>query len=273
MTTTPHTSILPSLDDIVFEGRNKAYGAYVLRRVYGEHMRKALMLAIALAALLISIPMAVRYFFPPLVVVPEIPLVPPTTVLTDVHIADPITTPPAARPIAVVQPPKDVAPQILPDELVKPDTKPVEVITNNDATPGTTVGPIAGEAVDAGVLGGTGKDTSAKVAEPAVTKPFLHVEEMPDFIGGQAALVKYLQRNLKYPSNALREGVSGRVFVAFTVNSDGSIADVEILKGLGYGTEEEAARVIKAMPSWKPGRQNNRAVPVRYTLPITFHYE
>ncbi|UOQ81063.1 energy transducer TonB [Hymenobacter sp. 5414T-23] len=96
---------------------------------------------------------------------------------------------------------------------------------------------------------------------------------MPDFVGGQAALAKYLQRHLRYPASALRSSISGRVFVAFTVNSDGTIKDVEILKGLGYGTDEEATRVISAMPAWKPGRQNNRAVPVRYTLPITFRYE
>ncbi len=96
---------------------------------------------------------------------------------------------------------------------------------------------------------------------------------MPEFVGGPAALQHYMQQNLRFPPQALRNSVDGRVYISFTVQADGSIADVQVLKGLGFGTDEEATRVVKNMPAWKPGKQNKHAVAVRYTMPITFKYE
>jgi protein TonB len=101
----------------------------------------------------------------------------------------------------------------------------------------------------------------------------MHVEVMPEFAGGQEALRRYMQRNLRYPGTALSTGVAGKVYITFVVNADGSISNVEVLKGLGYGLDEEATRVVRGMPAWKPGQQNNHAVAVRYTMPITFRYE
>lgn len=276
MTNTTHTPLI-SFDDIIFEGRNKAYGAYVLRRIYGRHVYTAVLLATALIALLIAFPILVQRIWPsktvaadiidlPLPIIEFQPIQMPTTTVTP--------PPPAARPQAVtVRPPAETAPTVVPDELAKPTIdKPHSAV---DKEGPVATGPVATDGTGLGEVGsvGTGKDTSAKPAAPAEIQPFIHVEEMPDFVGGQAALAKYLQRNLRYPSMALRSSISGRVFVAFTVTADGSIKDVEILKGLGYGTDEEAKRVISSMPAWKPGRQNNRAVPVRYNLPITFRYE
>jgi protein TonB len=93
---------------------------------------------------------------------------------------------------------------------------------------------------------------------------------MPEFAGGQAALLRYLRQHLRYPSSALAAGVGGRVFMSFVVGADGSISEVTILKGLGYGLDEEAQRVVRQMPAWVPGYQSKHAVPVRFTLPITF---
>ncbi|SNC77439.1 protein TonB [Hymenobacter gelipurpurascens] len=275
MTTTTHTPLL-SLDDIVFEGRNKAYGAYVLRRIYGRNLYTAVALATALMALLIAIPIVVQRIWPSTVVAAYIfELPPPVVHLTDIVIPKQETLPPpAARQAVVVRPPATALPtRVVPDEQVKPTVEPLKPVEATDGP--SVVGPVASDGPTVGTVGdvSTGNDTAAHTTVPATTKPFIHVEEMPDFIGGQAALAKYLQRHLRYPASALREGVSGKVFVAFTVNSDGTIMDVEILKGLGYGTDEEASRVISSMPAWKPGRQNKHAVPVRYTLPITFRYE
>ncbi len=96
---------------------------------------------------------------------------------------------------------------------------------------------------------------------------------MPKFVGGNEALIRYMQKNLRYPPLALRNSVAGRVYISFTVQADGAIVDVHVLKGLGFGTDEEAARVVKNMPAWTPGQQNKHNVAVRYTMPITFHYE
>jgi protein TonB len=93
---------------------------------------------------------------------------------------------------------------------------------------------------------------------------------MPEFMGGQSALLRYLQKNLRYPAAALAAQAEGRVFLSFVIQADGTIADVTILKGLGYGLDEEAQRVVRQMPAWTPGYQSKHAVPVRFTLPITF---
>jgi protein TonB len=99
---------------------------------------------------------------------------------------------------------------------------------------------------------------------------FQVVEQMPEFEGGMTALAKYLQKNLKYPAQARNANIQGTVFVGFVVGNDGKIRDVSVLKGIGYGCDEEAKRVVQTMPPWKPGKQSGRAVSVRYSLPIRF---
>ncbi|AHJ95949.1 energy transducer TonB [Hymenobacter swuensis] len=275
MTTAAHTS-LPSLDDMVFEGRNKAYGAYVLRKVYGQHVAKAVAISIALAVVLIAIPVLVQRIWPAVVVVP--PIV-PSGPFVDI-MPPPAITPPAAvdvapaTPTVVVRPVTIIPTRIAPDDQVK-DVPKEDAITQPVVDGPVVVGdiPKVGNGSVAAVTGPVGNDTATKPAAPSVTQPFVHVEQMPEFIGGNAALIKYLQKQLRYPAQALRASVEGKVFMSFTVNTDGTINDVTVLKGLGYGTDEEASRVIRQMPAWKPGYQNNHAVPVRYTLPITFKYE
>ncbi|WP_460880056.1 TonB family protein [Pontibacter rugosus] len=115
-----------------------------------------------------------------------------------------------------------------------------------------------------GINGGGGTDATTS------NEPYVYVEVMPEFEGGHKALMSYLGRKLKYPRQAQSAGVDGTVVVTFVVGTNGQISDVNVLKGLGFGTEEEAIRVIESMPNWKPGRQNGRTVPVRYTLPIRF---
>ena len=96
------------------------------------------------------------------------------------------------------------------------------------------------------------------------------VEQQAEFPGGLGAWGRFLSKTLRYPSAAQRAKVGGRVFVSFVVNTDGSVQDVQVLKGVGFGCDEEAIRVIKAMPRWNPGKQSGRAVRSRYTQPITF---
>jgi TonB family protein len=99
---------------------------------------------------------------------------------------------------------------------------------------------------------------------------FTVVEKMPQFPGGDQALLSYISQQIKYPEAALNEKKEGRVITQFVVNTDGSVSDVVIKKGFGYGSEEEATRVISNMPKWTPGEQNGKKVAVQYTLPITF---
>ncbi|TGE17153.1 energy transducer TonB [Hymenobacter elongatus] len=267
-----------SLDQIVFEGRNKAYGAFVLRQVYNRHLARALAITVALCLVLVSIPLVVQRLWPAAVPLAKDPLK-DMIQLTDVVMTQPkpaLPATPAARaqPMAVVTPqPATTLQKVVPDDaLLKPQPTTDAVITNDNiladiAPSGATT---AGTGV--GTPGAAGTDSgAATVAPPA--KPFVYVEVMPEFAGGISALRQYMQRNLHFPRQALAAAISGKVFVSFTVQADGSISDVQVLKGLGYGTDEEAARVVSNMPSWTPGRQNSRPVAVRYTLPITFQYE
>ncbi len=99
---------------------------------------------------------------------------------------------------------------------------------------------------------------------------FQVVENMPEFPGGRAALMKYLASNIKYPPYAKEAGIQGRVFINFVVERDGSITAVKVLRGIGGGCDEEAVRVVKAMPKWKPGMQRGKPVRVSFNLPVKF---
>ena len=102
------------------------------------------------------------------------------------------------------------------------------------------------------------------------TKPFLIVEQMPEFLGGTEDLKRFIHQNLKYPQLARETGISGTVYVQFVVSKYGKIYDVKVLRGIGGGCDEEAIEVIKSMPNWRPGKQNGVAVPVYFKLPIKF---
>ncbi len=96
------------------------------------------------------------------------------------------------------------------------------------------------------------------------------VEEMPQFPGGEEALYKYLVENLTYPQTAKEKGIQGKVWITFVVEKDGSITDVRIMRDIGGGCGEEAMRVVRNMPKWKPGKQNGVLVRVQFNLPVSF---
>jgi len=106
--------------------------------------------------------------------------------------------------------------------------------------------------------------------EEDVDEVFSIVEDQPEFPGGMAAFYKYVGDNMKYPAQARRMGIEGRVFVQFVVEKDGSITEVKAVKGIGAGCDEEAERVLRASPKFKPGKQRGRPVKVRMVLPIQF---
>lgn len=267
-----------SLDDIIFEGRNQAYGAFQLRRTYQRHLAWALVITVAAsAALLLLLPLAWSLFSREVVAVPN-----EATTRKDVFSKPQNYAIPRAKParVAAAQPAVKVTSHevikttVAPDPEVKPSAEsllPPDVGTVGPATAGVTnlAGASVGSSPAAGVAGPDSASPAPAVAPAAV----LTAEVMPDFVGGRSALQRYLQKHLRFPAAALAAQVSGRVFVSFVVQADGRIGDVVVLKGLGYGTEEAAARVVREMPAWTPGMQNHHSVAVRFTLPITFQYE
>jgi periplasmic protein TonB len=111
---------------------------------------------------------------------------------------------------------------------------------------------------------------SDPVEEEVAEEIFTIVEDQPQPKGGMAAFYEYVGKNLKYPAQARRMGIEGKVFVEFVVDKDGTITDVKAIKGIGAGCDEEAIRVIQLAPKWSPGKQRGRPVKVRMILPITF---
>ena len=101
-------------------------------------------------------------------------------------------------------------------------------------------------------------------------KVFEKVEDMPEFPGGEQAMMDFVSKNVVYPKEAQEKEISGRVFVSFIVEKDGSISETEVVKGIGGGCDEEAVRVVKAMPKWKPGKEKGKPVRVSYMMPIFF---
>ncbi|MDO7848375.1 TonB family protein [Hymenobacter sp. M29] len=264
-----------SLDDIVFEGRNQAYGAFQLRRSYQRHLGSALAITLTTCSLLFLAGMTAKTLFADAPIagpaLPEMPQSHPQ--IYELPKIKPTPPPVAVHPAVTVVPHAVIKTQVAPDQEVKPE---VDTKLLPDVGP---TGPAKAGAMDAdgatsstGLSTGPSSDSARPAAAPAPTA-VLYAEVMPDFVGGRAALQRYLQKHLRFPAAALAAQVSGKVFVSFVVQTDGSIGEVTVLKGLGYGTEEAAARVVREMPAWTPGLQNHHAVPVRFTLPITFQFE
>lgn len=127
-----------------------------------------------------------------------------------------------------------------------------------------------------GLQGIAQSDTKTKsdkvVTPPAEDASFTIVEVMPEFPGGVNEMMKYIMTNIKYPKEAKDKKISGTTYVTFVVEKDGSISNVRTLKGVPGGQEldEEAVRVVRSMPAWKPGTQNGIAVRTQYNLPVKF---
>ncbi len=112
--------------------------------------------------------------------------------------------------------------------------------------------------------------TAPESIEIAPEAPFDIVENMPTPVGGYAAFYKFLSKNLRYPTQAKRMGIEGKVFMQFVIDKDGSITDAQVIKGIGAGCDEEALRAINKHPKWNAGKQRGRAVKVRMVVPIVF---
>lgn len=279
------TSFLsPSLDTIVFEGRHQAYGAYQLRQSYNSHVRKALGTVLGLCVLLLLAGTAWQQLQPKAIT----KAISTTTLLTPIepptYVAE--QPKPVAPPAAPSQPhlaatvphaTASIPTKVVKDELVPTKPQETEVATITAAMSSSELSTT--DATSTGMPGGTGTAETSSTTEtssgtaPAVTGPYVVVEKMPEFAGGTDALMRYLRNHLRYPSEALRAQAEGRVYVSFVVQADGTIADISVPKGLGYGLDEEAQRVVRQMPAWTPGQQSHHAVPVRFTLPITFRIQ
>ena len=263
-----------SLDDIVFDGRNQTYGAYMLRHLYQRHVTRALLIATALLALLVGGPVLARLLKGPEVVAYYVPTGPLNPIAPPL-IPDPLVVTPPAQPAAAQ--PKTVAinstkfdnikivhNNIATAEIPEQDQLATTHVANATITGATNEGDLKGLEGTAGANAATGETVS--------DKPYLSVEQMPELPGGggTAAIVAAIQKAAHYPALALANSVEGRVYASFVVNAQGEVTDLKIVKGLGSGLDEETLRAIGKLPRFIPGKQNGRAVSVQYTVPISY---
>lgn len=254
--------------DVVFAGRNKSYGAYELRRENSKTTNKALIIGATLFILAISSPLIAKYIagFAPeeeeKVIETEVVLAPPPPI--DESVPPPPPEPPKPKVDQVRFPP----PVVVPEAEVQDEEPPtIEELKVADPGQKTIAGdPTADIRIDEPV-GEAPKE--AAVTEDNGIRDFASVEVLPEFPGGgMPAFIKFLSKNYRYPAMAREQGVSGRVIMSFVVEKDGSLTDIKVIRDLGLGTGEEAIRLLKSSPKWKPGIQNGRPVRVAYTLPF-----
>ncbi|AWM34359.1 energy transducer TonB [Hymenobacter nivis] len=265
-----------SLDDIVFDGRNRTYGAYVLRHLYQRHVTRALGIALALLALLVGGQALARLIRGPEVVVPFAPTGIGNPEVKPL-IIDPIVLPPP--PVAAVQS-KTMAVNSTKFDSIKIVHNNVitEEIPEQEALASTHVAAVT---IKGGIDEGALKELESTVGPNTITgetvsdKSYISVEQMPQLPGGGGteAIVAAIQKAARFPAQALANGVEGKVFASFVVNAQGEVTDLKIVKGLGSGLDEETLRAISKLPRFIPGRQNGRAVSVQYTVPISFRMD
>ena len=265
--------------DLVFEGRNKAYGAYRLRKSTTKRNILA-MVAVVILLIVAFIILTVKNF-----VDEQRAKVAMTQVAELTNYKQPEKKAEVKQKKVEVEPERVVervkssikftAPVIKKDEEVKPDE---ELKTQDELmSTKTAIGTFDVKGND----DANGEILKAKdvIAEPEPpkheeeNKVFDIVEQQPLFPGGPAALMKYLSENTKYPVVAQENGVQGRVTVQFVVEKDGSISDVHVLRGVDPSLDREAVRVVKSMPRWTPGKQNGINVRVNYRVPVLFRLQ
>lgn len=249
-------------DDIVFDKRNKEYGAYINRKNYSKYVLIALGVTVAVLILVLAAPAIADLIKS--AKGPEEPKLKEMTVSLD---QPPPITPQPPPPDVRIPPPvktiiKFLPPKVTEKEVVEEEEMPtIEEIKENET------GAVAVEGTGEVVF----EEPAPVVAEESEEdKVFYAVEQQAEFPGGVQAMMKFLNKNIKYPPSAKRMGVEGKVFVKFIVDKEGGISSIDVIKGINADLDKEAVRVIKLMPPWKPGKQNGRSVKSQFVLPVYF---
>jgi len=261
------TEKVRDLKDIVFEGRNKEYGAYALKNLYNKYVSLSTTGAILLFSLIASYPLITAFF------VQEDNNDKSTGTVRVITLENIFTEIPADK--KDLQIPKTNSPKTPSIKFLVPDVKPDALVTNEviptqeellGNNPGT-------ETVEGNSNGIDLIEENIELIETnneATETVYNWAEEMPKFPGGETELRKFFSQNLIYPEIAKRAGVEGKVILSFIVDKNGNIVDVKVAKSIGAGCDEEAMRVINIMPRWIPGKQNGNPVLTRINIPVVF---
>ncbi|MBO8438952.1 MAG: energy transducer TonB [Bacteroidetes bacterium] len=258
--------------DLIFEGRNKAYGAYEMRSSSPKRHNLATLIVVVVALLAFTLPKLVRNMMPEKDMDMEMTEV---TTLSNLKEAE-VKKNEELKPLTQAPPPpplkssiKFTAPVIKKDEEVsdEEEIKSQEELTESKVT--ISIADVKGNDEEHGQDIADFKEAIKPVVEED-NKVWEIVEQKPQFPGGEAALMKYIRDNMQYPSIAQENGIQGRVVVRFVVSKDGSVRDVTVMRGVDPSLDKEAIRVVKSLPNFIPGKQNGHAVNVYYILPVSF---
>jgi periplasmic protein TonB len=245
---------VPGFDEIIFENRNKEYGAYDLRKSYNSTTSISIAGGIALCGLLIlAFSLSTEKGKASQGPVIDV-LLTPDRIYADPVLIDP--KPPEELGNII----KNVAPVVTEDSMNNIDLPPITDIlvqTEKDKPVGDTA---------------IFEDTREQVIKPDDT-PFISVQEMPEYPGGLSELMRYIGSTISYPDEAIANNIQGRVILKFVVNTDGSVDRIQIIKGIDTSLDNEAVRVIKTLNRFKPGKQDGIPVPVWYTIPVLFRLQ
>jgi len=271
--------------DLIFEGRNKEYGAYKLRTQTGKRNLKAIITIAILAALCIVL-FYIKAGYDAYQAahaknenVTELSALNQPKKKAEAKVQRKVQVEEKKEVVKEVKSSiKFTAPVIKKDAEVKPED---EMKTQDQIMQtNTAIGAldVKGNSDQGEILKVTQRvetePVKAEAPKPEVeNKVFDVVEQMPSFPGGQGALMQYLANNIKYPVVAQENGVQGRVVVSFVIERDGSITDVQVVRSVDPSLDREAQRVVRSMPRWIPGKQNGQAVRVKYNVPVSFRLQ
>jgi protein TonB len=248
---------IQNFDDIVFENRNKEYGAFKIRKIY----YRTVLISLLFGILIMSGPLITTYFYSRTLQNRE-KHVERRVEITMQNLTQPkemVALPPAPPAIPNVIHKMKYIPPVVVDSVYPEDTVHLQV---NDDLPA--------EFNKSDVIE-IKTDVKEEVEEKDVRKePFLTVQEMPEPMGGEKALYKYIADNTRYPAIDMENNIGGKVFVRFCVTSKGSVEQVSILKGIDAELDAEAIRVVKSFPLFKPGKQDGKPVDVWFSVSINF---
>ncbi len=252
--------ITPSFDEIVFENRNKEYGAYSLRKKYKKYLSVGMLIGIVITSAVIVGPYinakALENQRKRSERQVEIQM---ENIEQPENLVEP-PPPPPPPPEEAVQQAKYVAPVVV--DSVKPEEA-AQLLTADEAK-------VEVKDEDVTAIEVVEEVQEEVQEEEAPTEVFVIVEEMPSFPGGDKALMEFIYSNIQYPEIAKENNIQGRVVVRFCVTYKGTVDQVSIIKGVDPSLDNEAIRVIKLLPLWKPGKQGGKPVNVWYSVPINF---
>ncbi len=272
----------PDMLELVFEHRNRAYGAYILRRDYPNSIRKALSYAAFFFGLLIGVPLLLQSFAKNEVSKAKITIVCPIGKPPDiVRDAPPEPKKLKVEPTSPFEQPKRPNIRFLPPVIHPNEAESNEQVPDNQAIEdfkgdvSKTNSEGDGEAPPPSLDDFKKREGQVESAKPQEPDNGIHtfVEIPPSFPGGDAEMMSYILKHYKVPTLARETNVPGKVLLTFVVEKNGEISDVKCLRDPGAGLGKEAIRVVSTMPRWVPGEQNGHAVRVRFTLPIQIHLE